>query len=214
MKKALITGASSGLGREIGSLLSERQCKVVNLSRSESDFEDIKADLSEDISEAIATIKSDHPDIDLIIMNAGSMPLAEVGNIGFDVDKLFRVNVTGSIKIIDSLMDLIKTNETDIIFVGSTASFKGSHEHSVYCATKHALEGFIKSLRIELRDYAVRVIGFHPGGFNSNLRGGLMKEGYMDPKELADLLMNIIELPKSMEVSNIVINRNKHPVRY
>lgn len=208
MKKALITGASSGLCKEIGSLLALRHVEVVNLSRNESEFRDVKVDLADgEISKALRVIRSEHPDVDLIIMNAGAMPLANVGNIDFDIDKLFRVNMTGSIKIIDGLIDLIKANETDIVFVGSTAAFKGSHEHSVYCATKHALESFIRSLRVELKGYPVRVIGFHPGGFNSNLRGGVMKEGYMDPKELAKLLMNIIDIPKSMEVSNIVINR-------
>jgi len=51
------------------------------------------------------------------------------------------------------------------------------------------------------------VIGFHPGGFNSNLRDGIIKEGHMKPKDLATLMANILDLPKTMEVSEIVINR-------
>ncbi len=45
---------------------------------------------------------------------------------------------------------------------------------------------------------------------DSNLRGkGVVKDGYMDPKELARLILTLIELPRNMEVSEIVVNRNK-----
>ena len=61
--------------------------------------------------------------------------------------------------------------------------------------------------KVELKNEPARVIGFHPGGFNSNLRDGIIKEGHMKPKDLATLMANILDLPKTMEVSEIVINR-------
>jgi NADP-dependent 3-hydroxy acid dehydrogenase YdfG len=124
-------------------------------------------------------------------------------------DNLFKINITASIKLVDGLIELIKKNNADIVIVGSTASFNVSEDHGVYCATKHAVEGFIKALQTELKYENVRVIGFHPGGFNSNLRGGIVKDGYMEPKDLASLLLDILKLPKSMEVSEIIINRKK-----
>lgn len=209
VKKAIITGASSGLGKEIGDLLIAKGYKIINLSRSKSNFENIFLDLSDDksINDVIEKIKKEHFDFDLLILNAGIMPLAKIGEINFDIEEMFKVNIMGSIKLVNELINLIKKNKADIVFVGSTASLKGYEEHSVYCSSKHAVEGFIKSLQMELKD--IRVIGFHPGGFNSNLRGGVIKEGYMDPKDLAKLLINLLELPKSMEVSEIVINRKK-----
>ncbi|PJC45145.1 hypothetical protein CO038_00015 [Candidatus Pacearchaeota archaeon CG_4_9_14_0_2_um_filter_39_13] len=211
MKKALITGASSGLGLEIGRQLKEKGFHVINLSRNKSEFDNLALDLSDDgsISKVTEEIKKNHSDFTLLILNSGIMPLAKVGGIDFDIDHLFRVNVTGSIKIINSLIELIRKNNADIVFTGSTASLYGYEEHSAYVATKHAIDGFIKSLKLELVKDNVRVIGFHPGGFNSNLRGGVIKEGYMDPKDLASLLINLLELPRSMEVSKIEINRNK-----
>ena len=211
MKKALITGASSGLGLAIGKLLKKKGAEAINLSRSKSEFEDISLDLTDDksILKAIKEIKSKHPDFDLLILNSGTMPLAKMGEIEFDIDNLFKINIIGNIKIVNSLMELIKKNNADIVFTGSTASLYGYPEHSAYCASKHAIDGLIKSLKIELAKENVRIIGYHPGGFNSNLRNGQQIEGYMDSKNLASLLLNILELPRNMEVTKIEINRNK-----
>jgi NADP-dependent 3-hydroxy acid dehydrogenase YdfG len=210
MKKVIITGASSGLGLEIGKLLKNNGVEVVNISTSNSPFTNIKTDLSndEDVKSCILEIKQKHADFDVIIFNAGVMYLGKVGDMDFDVDKMFKINITSTIKITNELLNLIKTNDSDVVFVGSTASFKPSTKHSAYSASKHAVQGFLKSLKSELSENKIRVIGFHPGGFNSNLRGGIQRDGYMDAKELANLLINILKLPKSMEVSEIIINRN------
>ena len=211
MRKVLITGASSGLGLEVGKLFEKKGFEVINLSRNESQFQDISLDLSNDesISRVIKCIKENHSDFEAIILNSGIMPLAKVGQIDFDIDNMFKVNISGNIKLVNDLLDIIKKNKSDIVFVGSTASLKGYEDHSAYCASKHAVEGFIKSLQVEMKNEPVRVIGFHPGGFNSNLRGGIIKEGYMEPKDLATLMIQILELPKTVEVSEVVINRKK-----
>ena len=211
MKKVLITGASSGLGLAVGKQLQQKNIKVINLSRTKSPFENILLDLTnnENIKETIKHIKKNHSDFDTIILNSGIMPLGKVGEINCDIEQMFKINITSSIKIINELLELIKKNKADIVFVGSTASLKGYENHSAYCASKHAVEGFIKSLQVEMKKEAVRVIGFHPGGFNSNLRGGIIKEGYMKPEDLAKIMIQILELPKTVEVSEIVINRKK-----
>lgn len=206
MAKVLITGASSGLGLEVGKLFEKKDFEVINLSRNASPFQDITLDLSDDasIARAIQNIEEHHSAFDAVIFNAGIMPLAKAGAI----DNVFQVNITGTIKLVNALLDLIKENRSDIVIVGSTAAFKGCENRSAYCASKHAVEGFIRSLQVELKDEPVRVVGFHPGGFNSNLRG-TTKEGYMEPGDLATFLIQILELPRNMEVSEVVINRKK-----
>jgi len=170
VKKALITGASSGLGLEIGRLLQkEEKTTIVNLSRKKSPFENIPVDLADN-----------------------------------------KQLLQASIKLVDKLLPLLKKNHADIVVVGSTSSFQHFPGHGAYTATKHAVLGFIKVLQTELKGTDIRVIGFHPGGFNSNLRGsGVIKEGYMDPKDLATLLLHILRLPRNMEVSEIIISRKK-----
>ncbi len=213
MKKVVITGGSSGLGYEIAKLLLNKDISVVNLSRKkcELDIENIKTDLSnsQEITNSIETIRKDHTDLDLLILNAGIMPKANVGEIDFDINEIFDINTISVIKIVNALIDIIKKNEGDIVVVASTASFRSDANNSVYNASKHAVCGFVKTLQAELKGCKSRVIGFYPGGFNSNLRGGVQMKGYMDPEDLAKLLVSLVELPKGLEVSEIVVNKNK-----
>jgi len=216
MKKAIITGASSGLGYEIAAKLLEKGVKVVNLSRNPSDLKltNIKTDLTKnnDIINAIKTINEKHKDVDLLILCSGLMHWHNTGENSLDeVDNDFSVNITGSIKIVNGIIDLIKKNKGDIVIIGSTASFTSNPGSSVYTAAKHAVLGFIKSLQIELKKEDVRVIGFHPGGFKSQFhikaKSDLKQEELMDPKDLANMLIAALELPRNMEVSEIIINR-------
>jgi 3-oxoacyl-[acyl-carrier protein] reductase len=191
---------------------------VVNLSRTPCKLKvtNIKTDLSEqkDIVAAIADIKRNHKDLDLLVLNAGTLHRHFVGDSPLgEIDADFAVNTISSMKITEGLIDLIKKNNGDIVITGSTSAFNIYPEQSVYTATKHATLGYIKSLQAELKKENVRVIGFHPGGFKSQLhikaKSDLKQEDLMDPKYLAQILMSILELPRSVQVSEIIIDRKK-----
>ncbi len=218
MKKAIITGGSSGLGFEVVSKLIEKGVKVVNLSRTpcKLDVVNIKVDLNKnkDIEKAIELTKKEHKDVDVLILCAGVLHWHSVNkNITDEIDSDFAVNVTGTMKIVSGLIDLIKKNKGDIVIVGSTSSFVSYGDDSVYVAAKHAVLGFIKSLQKEYKKEDVRIIGFHPGGFRSQLHvkagSGLDPKDLMDPKDLAGLIVYTLELPRNMEVSEIIVNRKK-----
>jgi len=116
-------------------------------------------------------------------------------------------------RLVNGIIDIIKKNKGDIVVVGSTSSFNAFPGCAVYTATKHSVLGYIKALQAELKKENVRVIGFHPGGFKSNLhikaKSDLNYDVLMEPRDLAKLLINLVELPKNIEVSEIIINRKK-----
>ncbi|MFO8016094.1 MAG: SDR family oxidoreductase [Candidatus Woesearchaeota archaeon] len=216
MKKAVITGASSGLGYGIASKLTGRGVKVVNLSRNECDLEveNVKTDLTKnsDITSAIAKLNGFHKDIDLLVLNAGVLHWRDAGKESAEeVDHDFAVNITGAIKLVNGLIELIKKNEGDIVIIGSTGSFTAEKGSSTYCSAKHAVLGFIRALQAEFKKEGVRIIGFHPGGFRSQLHikagSPLRQEDLMDAGDLADLLIHALEAPRSLEVSEIIVNR-------
>ncbi|HIJ10527.1 TPA: SDR family NAD(P)-dependent oxidoreductase [Candidatus Woesearchaeota archaeon] len=218
MKKAIITGASSGLGKEIATRLLEKGVHVINLSRTESslDVVTIPTDLTkhEDIVNALQIIKNDHQDVDLLILNAGVLHRHVVGETPLtEVDSDFAVNVMGAIKLTDGLVSFITKNRGDIVFVGSTSSFVTHAETSVYNAAKHAVLGYVKSLQTELKKENVRVIGFYPGGFQSQLHinagSNLSEKELMNPNDLSKLLMSTLEMPRGMQVSQVIIDRKK-----
>jgi NADP-dependent 3-hydroxy acid dehydrogenase YdfG len=81
--------------------------------------------------------------------------------------------------------------------------------HSLYCATKHALKGFTDSLRLEVKPKGIRVTGLHPGGMKTDIFDGYNFDisGYMDPKGVADFILNIAESKDDMGVDEVDINR-------
>jgi len=218
MKKAIITGASSGLGKEITRVLLGKKIEVINLSRSECDLsvENVKTNLvsNENIIKSIEYIKNKHNDFNILILCVGAMHWNEIGKIPINqVDEDFSVNITGAIKLVNGLTEIIKRNCADIVVVGSTSSFSSNGLDSVYVSAKHAVRGFVKAMQTEFKKEDVRVIGFYPGGFNSqfHIKAGsnLNSKDLMNPEDLAGILVKLVELPRNMEVSEIIINRKK-----
>jgi short-subunit dehydrogenase len=217
MKKAIITGASSGLGYEIAAQLLKKGLEIVNLSRTpcKLDVTNIKTDLrkNSDIKNAIKIVQEDHKDADILILCSGLLHKHLIGEAeAEEIDDDFAVNTTSQIKLVGRILPIIKANKGDIVIIGSTSSFVASGaDSSVYTAAKHAVLGYIKSLQAEYKKEDLRIIGFHPGGFKSQFhikaKSDLKQEDLMDPKDLANILIASLELPRNMEVSEIIINR-------
>jgi short-subunit dehydrogenase len=220
VKKAVITGGSSGLGHALAALLIKNGAAVVNVSRTGCDLgcENIPTDLTDNasITGMVAVVRERHQDCNLLVSCAGLMHWAEVGsNPMSQVDADIAVNLTGMIKVVDGIMPIIKQNRGDVVIVGSTSSFNTSAGSSLYCAAKHGVLGYIKSLQTEFSGADVRIHGIHPGGFKSQFhikaQSGLKQEILMDPDELAAMILSFIALPRNMQVSEIIINRKNLP---
>ena len=216
VKKAVITGASSGLGHAIAAMLLKKGSKVVNVSRSPSvlDCENIETDLTDNksITAMLCRIRKDHSDCDLLVLCAGVLHWHAAGGNPVDVvDNDISVNLTGMIKVVDGLLPLIRKNSGDVVIIGSTSSFNTPPGSSVYCAAKHGVAGYIKALQAECKNENVRILGIHPGGFKSQFhvkaKTSIDHATLIDPKEIALLIVSLLDLPRNMEVSEIIINR-------
>lgn len=219
VKKAIVTGGSSGLGYALASMLLQNGSTVVTVSRTGSDLgcENLPTDLTDNASIAamVESVRARHQDCDLLVSCAGLMHWAAVGsNSPAQIDNDLAVNLTGMIKVVDGIMPLIKNNRGDVVIVGSTSSFSPSAGSSLYTAAKHGVLGYIKSLQSEFADEDVRILGIHPGGFRSpfhiKAKSNLKQELLMDPRELAAMILSFVALPRNMQVSEIIINR-KNP---
>lgn len=211
----VITGASDGLGREVAKLYAVDGTEVVNVSRRPSDVadENILTDLSDpaDIVQAAKKILAMEETIDALILCAGHFTGQLLGEIQPEVvEKTFQVNVASNIELVSALIERIKHDGTDVVVVVSTTGTKATSEF-VYGSSKWAQRGFTLGLQQELKHTPCRVISFCPGGMNTGLfvKGGehVDTSVYMNPGEVAKCLKQLLELPKNMEVSEIVINR-------
>lgn len=217
MKTAIVTGASDGLGFKLSEKLLEQGWRVIGLSRSKPnlEIEHIKVDLTNenDINQATDSIKKKFSSFECLVNCAGVMSVQELSRIDYrEMDRLFKINVLAPIQLISNLLDLIKKYESDIVNVASTVGFKAYEKQAAYGASKWALRGVTENLQLELKKTKCRVIGFNPGGFKSRIFEKATGEtvdlkAYMEPEHLARLLVYILELPKSLEVSQIIINR-------
>jgi short-subunit dehydrogenase len=217
-RRIIITGASDGLGLELAKSFSQKGFEVLSVSRRDPKIKNVvhlKTDLTNEdqIKKTIQIIKDSFSSFIALINCAGVINIKPLDALDFrQTEELFKINVIAPMILTSGLLNLIKKNEADIVNVGSTIGFKAYEKQCAYGASKWAIRGFNENLRLELKNTKVRVIGFMPGGFKTKIfeKATGVKvnlDPYMDPKDLAKLMIYILELPKKMEVSEIIINR-------
>ena len=157
MKTVLITGASSGIGKNIGEYLSSKKFKVYGTCRNplnypDTKFELVKANINikKEIDECVNYILSKEYSIEILINNAGigfTGPI-EDSKIN-DVEKLFNTNFFGPIEMIKSVLPSMRKNKNGLIInMTSIAGYIGLPFRGIYCASKSALEILTESLRL------------------------------------------------------------------
>lgn len=222
MKKIIILGASDGLGKAIANLCVKENISVVNISRTPCDNNkviNIKCDLSkqDDIDNAISIIKKEHDDFDAIINSAAIVALEKINQITYEkFEKAYKVNTIAPLYFLSALYDYIVRNEADIINIGTTASAPlraGFQDQLAYTTTKYGLRGGSYNFGLELKSTKSRVIHINLGGMNTRMHEkdyGVKVENpndWMDPANIADIVLYLLNLPKQIEISEITINR-------
>ncbi|MCA9380327.1 SDR family oxidoreductase [Candidatus Dojkabacteria bacterium] len=218
MKTIIITGVSDGLGYQLAKKALDAGYKVVGISRSIPDLkiEHIKGDLTEEdgLNAVVKTIKEKYSKFDVLINCAGMLSVKQLGKVDYEETlKLFKLNVIAPLFLVSELVDLIKSNEADIVNIGSTVGSKAYENQAAYGSSKWAVRGLNANLQLELKNTKCRVIGLNPGGFKSNFfekATGVENNdwsGWMNPLDIAEFVLQIIALPKNMEVSDINLNR-------
>lgn len=214
----VITGASEGLGLQLAKLYQEAGKKVINISRKPSRFADINIELSlregPSIQEAADRVLKSSEKIEALVYCAGVASIQPFGEIEEDeIKRLMSTNVKSQILLTSFLIDRIRADESDIMCVSSTLGTKGRKDWAVYTASKWAVRGLAQSLQDEFADLPNRVISFVPGGMESknieNFNGKKLQdpENWMQTSDMALFMKQILDLPKNMEVSEVIINR-------
>ena len=214
----VITGASDGLGQELALLYKNRGERVISLSRRQpaDDIDHIKVDLTlpSQIEQAASAILAIDEPLQALINCAGVMSIAPIGDLEpIELDRVFKTNVLSAMQLTSLLIERIKRDHGDIVNVSSTVGTKSYPDQAAYGASKWAMRGFSANLQLELKGSASRVISFCPGGFVSEIfKKATGKElqnvnEWMDPTDVAGFMLAILDLPKNMEVSEVIINR-------
>lgn len=214
-KTAIVTGGNSGLGLEIVKELKKKNCKVVVVGRTDSD---LTCDLRK--YEEIKALENKIDKVDILINCAGIIayqPLEK--HDPQNIADVVNTNLLGTIYMTQMVLPkMIAQNSGIILNVSSTSGLMtGGHSgESVYMASKYGVSGFTEGLKkeMEAEKRNIKVVGFYPGGMNTELfaKSGQNKDtsSFMDPSEVAKIIVFLLERPDSINIDHIVVNRNKN----
>lgn len=164
-KRALVTGASKGLGRAICHALAAEGALVTGIARASDELGSLSAELGAafdpwpyDVTgeEVLARIAA-APGFDILVNNAGTnrpQPFAEVTDEALDL--MLNLNVRSAFRIARAAARRMERGAS-IIHMTSQMGHIGSPNRTVYCMTKHAIEGLSKAMAVELAPAGIRV---------------------------------------------------------
>ena len=97
-----------------------------------------------------------------------------------------------------------------IVNIGSSSSYDGFSETSIYSASKHAILGFSRSIQKELKAYGIRTYCISPGAIKTKMGKQIKGQNYstfINPKEIAEVILNLIQFDKEMMIPEIRLDR-------
>lgn len=178
-KTILITGASSGFGLMLAQDLHQKGFNVIGTSREPQKYEGkfpfklLKLDIDNDssIQSFAKQISNEIKQLDILVNNAGFMVTGIAEETPMDVARQqFETNFWGTVKVTNALLPIFRKQKFgQIITVSSIVGLIGPPNLSYYSASKHAVEGYFKSLRFELNPFNIKVSVVEPVWFKTNL---------------------------------------------
>lgn len=235
MKTALITGATSGIGKATAELLAKNNWRLIICGRNVEVLSQMKADLSvtteiftlnfdirefSQVEKAINLIPENWKKIDVLINNAGNahgMDSLENGNID-DWDAMMDGNVKGILYISKLLIPGMKAQKSGhIVNISSTAARQTYANGVVYCASKKAVDVISEGMRLELTEFGIKITNLQPGLTETDFskvrfkgdeeRAKTVYQGFqaLKPTDIADAISYCIHAPKHVCISDLTI---------
>lgn len=226
MKTAIITGTSSGIGKETATGILDKNYNVIGFSRTPSGinspyFSEVITDLTDTAllpDKIRAILKS--TDIDLLINNAGTGYFGPHEQLSPSmIHEMVTVNLEVPMLLSSLLLRSLKKTHGTIINVSSITACKTDNTHGVaYGATKAGLTSFGNSLFAEVRKYGVRVINIHPDMTDTGLYrnadfGACTEDGCsLSASDVAEIIVYAACLPEGMNMPEITISPQFHRI--
>ena len=230
----LITGATGGLGKEIARELAKNGCNLFLTGKNNEKLDLLKNELetnsgmkmnfeqadlsnSEEIKKLIKKVKNSFSNIDILVNCAGIFPVNLLSDSTIeDFEKCFSINVKAAFVLCKEFSEGMISNKWGrIVNIGSSSSYHGFKNTSVYCSSKHALLGLSRSLHSELKEYNVRTYCVSPGPIKTTMGHEIIEnenpnekfDSFMNPKEIAEFIVYLISFNNEMVSEEIRLSR-------
>ncbi|MDF5731626.1 MAG: SDR family NAD(P)-dependent oxidoreductase [Rhizonema sp. PD38] len=227
---AVVTGASSGIGKAIALELAASGAKLCLLGRKldrllaiakvaeETSPQvvcyQLDLDLDEDIQKFKTRLETDFGQVNLLIHSAGVISLGEIKTASVEeLDWQYRTNVRAPYALTQALLPMLISCQGQIVFINSSAGLTAKAGVGQYAATKHALKAIADSLRSEVNSLEVRVVSVFLGRTASPMQAAICEiEGkaynpdrLLQPEDVAATVINALSLPRTAEVTDIQV---------
>lgn len=213
MKSVIITGAGSGLGKELALLFAGQGFHIILTGRTLEKLQSVEQEIHEaggsaqsytvDIAQTkdISKLMTQLQIYELygLINNAGVGHFGPVNSLSaHDIQEMFETNTLGTIYMTQAVLPLLKEkNEGLLMNIISTAGLKGKVNESVYVASKFAVRGFTESLQKELENTNIKVKAVYMGGMDTPFWDEIDhikdKSRLRSPKAVAAMILDHIE---------------------
>jgi NADP-dependent 3-hydroxy acid dehydrogenase YdfG len=233
---AVITGASSGIGKAIALGLAAQGATLCLIGRRTAALEAVAqsagaaaprvlshpADLTldQDLQELTVCLQRDYGRIDLLVHSAGAISIGQLETAPVnDFDLQYRTNVRAPYVLTQALLPMLRASRGQIVFINSQAGLSARANMGQYAATKYALKALADSLREEVNAAGVRVLSVYPGRTASPMQAALHAmegkeyhpERLMQPDDVAAVVIQALSLPRSTEVTDIILRPLQKP---
>lgn len=233
-KTALITGATSGIGRATAHEFAKQGINLILCGRRQERLDIIKNALEKttdvhtlnfDVRDkeatfnAIASLPDHFKQIDILINNAGNahgLDPIQTGDTD-DWDAMMDINVKGLLYVSKAVIPQMTERQSGhIINIGSSAGKEVYPKGNVYCASKHAVLALTEGMRIDLNPFGIKVSAINPGlvetefsqvRFKGDAIADQVYEGYkaLQPEDIAEIIYFAVSRPAHLNIADLLV---------
>ncbi|WP_228236483.1 SDR family oxidoreductase [Allomuricauda sp. M10] len=234
-KTALITGATSGIGKATAELFAKEGFRLILCGRRQERLDELKKELGnkteihtltfdvrdrEAVFSAIENLPDEFSSIDILINNAGNahgLDPIDKGNPD-DWEAMLDINVKGLLYVSKAVLpQMVERKSGHVINIGSTAGKEVYPNGNVYCASKHAVDAINQGMRMDLNAYGIRVGAVNPGLVETEFsdvrfkgdkeRASNVYKGFqpLKPQDIADIIHFVVTRPYHVNIADLIV---------
>lgn len=222
-KIAVVTGAGSGIGEAIATLLHEEGAKVVLAGRNKDKLQNVANQLAQDsvkvvptdvtkkeeVDELIKIAQQTFGGLDIVINSAGQMLSSKITDYQVDEwDSMIDVNIKGTLYTAQAaLPTMLEQSSGHLINIASISGFEVTKSSTIYSATKAAVHTITQGLEKELAKTGVKVTSVSPGMVDTAITAAYnpTDRKKLEPQDIAEAVLYALTQPKHVNVNEITV---------
>ncbi|MFH6200640.1 SDR family oxidoreductase [Staphylococcus aureus] len=222
-KIAVVTGAGSGIGEAIATLLHEEGAKVVLAGRNKDKLQNVANQLAQDsvkvvptdvtkkeeVDELIKIAQQTFGGLDIVINSAGQMLSSKITDYQVDEwDSMIDVNIKGTLYTAQAaLPTMLEQSSGHLINIASISGFEVTKSSTIYSATKAAVHTITQGLEKELAKTGVKVTSISPGMVDTAITAAYnpTDRKKLEPQDIAEAVLYALTQPSHVNVNEITV---------